>query len=487
MKTIASILSPGSATEKALAPWQRLGLKAMATRLSMRSKSHHLSIPKEILRKRAQSDGIAFVVENFGGVKRTLDVPWKKNLHHFGQHFHPPVRSMAGILTDSELPLCPVTFVPPEWSRLSYQSQQELQKLLSWPSLSRWDFNIFELHKLSNGVPLLLLGWAILGSPQSQQAMANSCGEDVELVREGYNFRDLYNIRQDTLCNYLRAVEGDYRSRNPYHNSTHASDVVQTLHVFIQRSGKEFSKNIELFSVLFAAVGHDVGHPGLNNAFQEHAGTELALRYNDNSVLENMHSSKTFMWLFGLGTAHDIDMNAKELMKDEVNKMKNMNILEGMTNEQISDVRELAIDAILQTDMSKHFTAIEDMKMLISEGVDLETKREHSGEILSFMLHLADISNPAKPAPMFIDWTDRILEEYFIQGDKEIEKGLPISPLCDRSKTERPQSQIGFIQYVIIPAYEVLGNFIPFVTSHVLPQIEQNLRFWQEEDSKIKH
>ena len=51
--------------------------------------------------------------------------------------------------------------------------------------------------------------------------------------------------------------------------------------------------------------------------------------------------------------------------------------------------------------------------------------------------------------------------------------------LYDRSKTEWPQSQIGiwFIQYAIIPAYEILKNFILFVGSHLLPQIKHSHLF----------
>lgn len=46
----------------------------------------------------------------------------------------------------------------------------------------------------------------------------------------------------------------------------------------------------EIFSMLVAAYCHDVGHDGVNNTFHVASGSELALTYNDNSVLENMHA-----------------------------------------------------------------------------------------------------------------------------------------------------------------------------------------------------
>ena len=107
-------------------------------------------------------------------------------------------------------------------------------------------------------------------------------------------------------------------------------------------------------------------------------------------------------------------------------------------------------------------------------------------EVLMFMLHLADISNPAKGDPMFKLWTDRCLDEFFAQGDKEREMGLAISPNCDRNTTKRPDSQIGFINFVVKPAYEVLADVIPNVRETILPVIESNLSYWNEQKTQKK-
>jgi cAMP-specific phosphodiesterase 4 len=49
-----------------------------------------------------------------------------------------------------------------------------------------------------------------------------------------------------------------------------------------------------IFSFLFAAMIHDIGHPGTNNAFMINTHDKIAIRYNDKSVLESMHSAKAF-------------------------------------------------------------------------------------------------------------------------------------------------------------------------------------------------
>ena len=48
---------------------------------------------------------------------------------------------------------------------------------------------------------------------------------------------------------------------------------------------------LDVFSLLVAAIGHDVGHNGLSNQYHTISRSKLALLYNDSSVLENMHAS----------------------------------------------------------------------------------------------------------------------------------------------------------------------------------------------------
>jgi hypothetical protein len=59
----------------------------------------------------------------------------------------------------------------------------------------------------------------------------------------------------------------------------------------------------DVLAGLIAAAGHDVAHTGTNNAFHIASGSELALRYNDVSVLENMHASYTCQLLKVCGVA----------------------------------------------------------------------------------------------------------------------------------------------------------------------------------------
>jgi len=59
------------------------------------------------------------------------------------------------------------------------------------------------------------------------------------------------------------------------------------------------------------------------------------------------------------------------------------------------------------------------------------------------MVHCADLSNPAKPLEIYRRWVDKLMEEFFVQGDKEKEQGLDISPMCDRLNSTIEKSQVG--------------------------------------------
>lgn len=53
-----------------------------------------------------------------------------------------------------------------------------------------------------------------------------------------------------------------------------------------------------------------------------------------------------------------------------------------------------------------------------------------------------------------------LLEEFFRQGDKERELGLPFSPLCDRNNTLVAESQIGFIDFIVEPSMGVCSDML---------------------------
>ena len=95
------------------------------------------------------------------------------------------------------------------------------------------------------------------------------------------------------------------------------------------------------------------------------------------------------------------------------------------------------------------------------------------------VIHAADISNPAKPSKISQQWTDKVYEEFFRQGDEEKRLGLSVSALCDRETTNVPKSQVGFIGGFIIPTYNFLVVMFPTL-SYTVENAKDNLNRWQK-------
>ena len=61
----------------------------------------------------------------------------------------------------------------------------------------------------------------------------------------------------------MQEVEASYAASNPYHNSTHAADVVQGLaSLFAQNSFMAQLTDLEMLSMILSCAVHDAGHPG---------------------------------------------------------------------------------------------------------------------------------------------------------------------------------------------------------------------------------
>ena len=166
------------------------------------------------------------------------------------------------------------------------------------------------------------------------------------------------------------------------------------------------------------------------------AGSEIALMYNDRAVLENFHLSTAF----------------------QVMRKEDCNITSNLSSDEYKEFRSLVIEMVLATDMNSHFQQIKTVRALLS--LPLSNLIEEKAKVLSLILHCCDISHPSKEWGLHSQWTGLFIEEFFQQGDEERKRGLPYTPLCDRNSTLVPESQIGFIDFIVSPSMEVCGDLL---------------------------
>lgn len=66
-----------------------------------------------------------------------------------------------------------------------------------------------------------------------------------------------------------------------------------------------------------------------------------------------------------------------------------------------------------------------------------------------------------------------------MQGDKERENGMDISPMCDRHNATIEKSQVGFIDYIVHPLWETWADLVHPDAQDILDMLEENRDYYQ--------
>ncbi|CAG8564936.1 9029_t:CDS:2, partial [Acaulospora colombiana] len=347
--------------------------------------------------------------------------------------------------------------------RLSSAAELERTNNLK-KKLTEWDFNAHDLSEEDQLRCVVIIFEHVLGLKE---------------------LKDLH-ISPNQLHQFIFAIMKSYHDTNPYHNFVHAVDVLQAMFHFLCLinlipsffpSGYEkknqqrcipddLLKGSDAFALLLASIGHDVGHPGVNNHFLVESQTPLAQLYNDTSVLESFHA----MTLFNLMRKHGF-----KVYETETTKYK--------------EFRKTVVNAILATDMDIHNDYIADIEEHAKKFKSSDPQpRLKSPEILSkekktitgALIKCADISNVARPYHIAESWSNVLMEEFRCQGDLQRKLGLPVHPLNDRhGSLTQSDSQIFFIDNYAMPLFKSVGDLLPEM-SFSLKYLENNRKSWQE-------
>ncbi|XP_026173807.1 cGMP-inhibited 3',5'-cyclic phosphodiesterase A-like isoform X2 [Mastacembelus armatus] len=330
-----------------------------------------------------------------------------------------------------------------------------LEPLMS--QLNNWNFPIFSLVEKAHGKTGCILS-----------QVSFRLFEDTGLF-------ETFRIPVQEFMNYFHALENGYRDI-PYHNRTHATDVLHAVWYLTTQpvpglptlptengihtnsengiapgaTGFLVSKMnsvleegygtlaglipaLELMALFVAAAMHDYDHPGRTNAFLVATSAPQALLYNDRSVLENHHAA----------AAWNLFMSRPEY-----------NFLVNLEHVEFKRFRFLVIEAILATDLKKHFDFLAEFNAKVGdEGVSGINWTNENDRLLvcQMCIKLADVNGPLKCKELHLQWTEGIVNEFYEQGDEEASLGLPISPFMDRSAPQLAKLQESFITHIVGP------------------------------------
>lgn len=274
---------------------------------------------------------------------------------------------------------------------------------------------------------------------------------------------------KNELLGLVFMVRDTYKNGNPFHNFRHATDVLQaTFHYLVRLGCLPVPKQLQMdpnacemeilesikkdddglyetefvaiktphdhdhdqdqthlnplqtFGLLIAALGHDVGHPGVTNAFMTKYCSPTSLIYNGQSVLELYHSS--------------VFIN-KILC---INWPTLLSIHTDPSSTSSPTMRQFIISCILATDMAEHFEYIGKISQF-QKHLDSSLKEKTAQLISNLLIKCADISNVTRPLRVSAQWALVLSREF-----EEV-------ATLERKLTTRDSSMVLEPQYAKLP------------------------------------
>ncbi|KAK4148441.1 hypothetical protein C8A00DRAFT_38989 [Chaetomidium leptoderma] len=273
-----------------------------------------------------------------------------------------------------------------------------------------------------------------------------------------------WRIPTDQLHRFLLACRSAYNTFVPYHNFRHVVDVLQATFHFLVRIGSlppyrfangslseahpkspiaKLLQPFEALTLLITAIGHDVGHPGVNNGFLVTLNAPLAQLYNDRSVLESFHCAAYSQILRRYWPSAFCD----------------------------SKMRNLMISSILATDMGLHFDYMRKMgdlqeKLRASNSTDDWpecTKNEQKALTCALLIKCADISNVTRRHDTALQWMYILSDEFSRQATMENELAIKTSLMSEPKKDilSLGTAQLKFMTLFALPLFQGVADILP--------------------------
>jgi len=217
-------------------------------------------------------------------------------------------------------------------------------------------------------------------------------------------------------------------------------------------------------AAITASLCHDCGHPAKNNAFMVNSRHTYATLYNDISVLENLHLSLTF----------------------ETYNEKDCDFLASCHRDEWMAFRKQVVSMILATDFGRHNEILSFAKERIKKGSEpLDMRREVDYELaMKIGVKCADLRHCMMPHEMTLKTTNLLMEEFWAQGDAELQLGLPVSPFMNRKMANLPKEQAGFYNFMILPLIEIWYEILPTEVAIALEFAKTNQELWNKKAAK---
>lgn len=366
--------------------------------------------------------------------------------------------------------------------------------------VGRWGF---PAHEISNDglayCAFLMLSYAagqvrLLGTPEAVPSDRDLLAL-VLLLRNAYiptnpfhNFRHAVDVvhacfhflvRLGCLPKFQQWVEVSddeklWQSDTPLFQSDESFDGPLTLVPLLLSSTETPPLNpIQTLAILVAALGHDMGHPGLSNAFMVKHNVPTARLYNNHLVLELFHLL---------------------VFVNQILRVCWPSFLCASVDDGENTVREIIIQGILATDMAEHFEYILRLKAARSSAHTDGATPPSVQLVAALLLKCADISNVSRPLRILSQWALVLAREFDMMAQVESRLGPGVESNVDLQVKGPPipqtlqeilelngdlhHGQLFFIDTFARGLFGSIGELLPALL-FASTNIERNRRFWQ--------
>ena len=117
-----------------------------------------------------------------------------------------------------------------------------------------------------------------------------------------------------------------------------------------------------------------------------------------------------------------------------------------------SETRRVIIESVLNTDISKHFSLLTELKTKLGNNFPTDSIEDRI-LIVSVSLRVAGAFKVVRDRSTFFKWMENMFEEFFKQGDMEKALELPISKFMDRENTNKEKAFSNYLNVVCRPLF----------------------------------
>ena len=253
-----------------------------------------------------------------------------------------------------------------------------------------------------------------------------------------------FNAKEDELDHFISRCMQGFRT-NPFHNFRRANAGLQLICAILKKAQHKLPP-FEEAAVILASYLHDIDHPGTTNTFQIRTSSQLALTYNDKSVLEQNSASfgaKIIQEVFSF-TLGDADFSL---------------------------LRTSFINNVLKTD----YTKVEKFLTKIANVPINWESAEFRALVAQVLTLMSDLSFAVRKWKQAEYWYDLMRDEQYQQGEMERRHGMKSEPNYDkRQKRSNTDIIVGHFKVFVIPIFQAGLRFFPEFETQIMSTIQLN-------------